>query len=194
MGFFDDLPADEPEPPRRHHSWELPEADLPGIVSIDTLQLARSDRAVAAITGMAAHTTGFEIFLTVRLHPDSERDGPPNPRDIRESFRFGVQFADGSKAISRHVRRFKGPGPVRAPRRDPETEPDGPILAPYMTAAGPGTHSSRWWVWPLPPAGPVDFVCEWPVFGIPETRTTLDATPILDAARRSLQLWPENEG
>jgi hypothetical protein len=31
-------------------------------------------------------------------------------------------------------------------------------------------------------AGPLEFVSEWPAFGIPETRASIDAQLILDAA------------
>jgi hypothetical protein len=34
---------------------------------------------------------------------------------------------------------------------------------------------------------------QWPVYGIGETRVGLDAQLILDAARRSIQLWPEDD-
>jgi hypothetical protein len=47
-------------------------------------------------------------------------------------------------------------------------------------------------VWPLPPAGPLEFICQWPVYGIGETRVGIDGQVILDAARRSVQLWPED--
>jgi hypothetical protein len=50
----------------------------------------------------------------------------------------------------------------------------------------------QWWVWPLPPAGPLEFICQWPVYGIGETRVGIDGQVILDAARRSVQLWPED--
>jgi hypothetical protein len=43
---------------------------------------------------------------------------------------------------------------------------------------------------PLPPAGPVSFVCEWAAAGIPETRASLDAQLIVDAAGHSVWLWP----
>jgi hypothetical protein len=33
-----------------------------------------------------------------------------------------------------------------------------------------------------------------PAFGIAESRAGIDAQIILDAARRSVRLWPENEG
>ena len=50
----------------------------------------------------------------------------------------------------------------------------------------------QWWVWPLPPAGPLEFICQWPVYGIGETRVGIDGQVILDAARLSVQLWPED--
>ena len=56
-----------------------------------------------------------------------------------------------------------GPGP------DPGAEPGGPILWPFMAGGGPRSAFWRWWAWPLPPAGPLEFVCEWPALGIPES-------------------------
>jgi hypothetical protein len=47
---------------------------------------------------------------------------------------------------------------------------------------------------PLPPAGPLAFVCEWAALGIPEKRTELDAQLILDAATRSVRTWPQDNG
>jgi hypothetical protein len=46
----------------------------------------------------------------------------------------------------------------------------------------------------LPPAGPLEFVCEWPAFGVAESRAGIDGQLVLDAARRSIRLWPENGG
>jgi hypothetical protein len=40
----------------------------------------------------------------------------------------------------------------------------------------------------------MEFVCEWPALGIPETRAGLDAQLVLDAAGRSIRLWSEEEG
>ena len=117
-GFFAGVPAAEPGPPRRHQPWELPEAELPGIVPVDTLLLGRTDQVAVALTGMSAFSAG----------------------------------------------------------------------------GGPHSFVSRWWTWPLPPAGPLEFVCEWPAFGIAESRAVIDAQLILGAAARSIQLWSENEG
>jgi hypothetical protein len=189
MGFFDDLPAPEPAPPRRHHPWEPPEAEFPGIVPVDTLVIGRTEQVAVAVTGLSAFSTGVEIFLTARMRPSAGHPGehlPGVPRDLaaaRRSFRFGLQFSDGGKAAG-------SPGDRG---RDRDSEPTGPVLFPFAGGGGPHSFVSRWWTWPLPPAGPLEFVCEWPAFGIAESRAGIDAQLILDAARRSVRLWPENE-
>jgi hypothetical protein len=50
-----------------------------------------------------------------------------------------------------------------------------------------------YWVWPLPPPGPVTFVCEWPAHGIGESRADVDARLIREAAVRAVPLWPDDE-
>ena len=47
-----------------------------------------------------------------------------------------------------------------------------------------------YWVWPLPPSGPVTFVCEWPAYDIAETRVTVEAALIIEAAERAVPLVP----
>jgi hypothetical protein len=190
MGFFDALPAAEPEPSAQHQPWEPPEAEVPGIVPIQTLVLGRTDRVAVAVTGMSAFAGGFEVFVTARIRPEGaagDHGAMPDPRAARRAFRFGLQLADGSKVIGEHGGRG-GLGPGH------DAEPPGPVLRAYLGGAGPRSHFSRWWAWPLPPAGPLEFVCEWPAFGIAETRAVIDAQLILDAAGRSTRLWPENEG
>ena len=195
MSFFDDL-APEPEPHRVHHRWDPPDAEFPGVVPFGTLILGRTERAAVAVTGLSAYSAGFEIFVTARFRPDPDAGpgdrgpGRPEPGGARRSFRLGLQLADGTRVIGQH------PGPARAggPGPDPGTEPDGPILRPFLGGGGPRSSFWRWWAWPLPPAGPLEFVCEWPALAIPETRAGLDAQLILDAAGRSTRLWPDGEG
>jgi hypothetical protein len=95
------------------------------------------------------------------------------------SVQISLQFSDGRKAISS--------------RAHADSEPTGPI--PQRGGGGGTSHSQllRWWAWPLPPTGPLEFICQWPVYGIGETRVGLDAQLILDAARQSIQLWPEDD-
>jgi hypothetical protein len=81
MGFFDDLPASEPAPPRMHHPGEPPEAELPGIVAVDTLLLERTDQVAVAVTGLSAFSAGIEIFLTARIRPSTDHPrGAPGGR------------------------------------------------------------------------------------------------------------------
>ena len=183
------MPAPESPRPHRHQPWEPPEAEIPGIVQIDTLVLARSGQVAVAVTGLSAYSTGIEIFMTARMRPSASRPEqhlPGGPRDLaasRRSFRFGLQFADGGKAVG-----------SLGHRPDHDAEPAGPVLYPFAGGGGPHSFVSRWWTWPLPPAGPLEFVCEWPALDIGESRARTDAELILDAARRSIQLWPESEG
>ncbi len=191
MGFFDDLPAHPGArylPRRWPHPWGPPEAEFPGIALINTLQFERSGQAAVAITGISAYTAGFEIFVTHLIRPGAlgpagDRMPDPSPVGVPEalrSFHLGLQLSDGSKVISGRL--YFGPLPGSEPAR--------PILRPI----GGDTQFSRWWAWPRPPGGPLEFVCEWPRFGITETRAGIDAQLILDAAQRSVQLWPEDEG
>ena len=93
---------------------------------------------------------------------------------------FSLLLSDGTRVVS---------GTARG-----ESEPTEPILRPR--GGGGTTHSQffRWWVWPLPPKGPLEFVCQWPMYGITETRVGVDAQLILDAAQRAVRLWPAAEG
>jgi hypothetical protein len=179
-------PAPEPAPRRVHHPWNPPEAELPGIVAIDTLHFDRSEQAAVAIIGIAAYARGFEFFLARRIRPGTPGlDEDPTPEMLRrrrrepEDFPISVQFSDGRTAISGR------------PRGD--FEPTGPIL--QSRGGGGSSHAQlfQWWVWPLPPAGPLEFICQWPVYGIGETRIGIDGQLILDAARSSVQLWPEDD-
>jgi hypothetical protein len=184
--FFRKSPDPEPAPRRVHHLWNPPEAELPGIVPIDTLHFDRSEQAAVAIIGISAYARGFEFFLARRIRPGTPGlDQDPTPDMVRrrrrepEDFPVSVQFSDGRTAISGR------------PRGD--SEPTGPLL---QSRGGGGTSHSqllRWWVWPLPPSGPLEFICQWPVSGIGETRIGIDGQLILDAARRSVQLWPEDD-
>jgi hypothetical protein len=190
MGFFDDLPVPAGpryRPPRWPYPWGPPEAEFPGIAPFNILQSGRSGQAAIALTGISAYTAGFEIFMAHRIRPgapgiagDRMPYAPGRMPAALRSLHLGLQFSDGSKVISGRL--YFGPGP--------DSEPTGPILRPLDDG---DAQFSRWWAWPLPPGGPLEFVCEWPEFGIAETRAGIDAQLILDAARRSVQLWPENE-
>jgi hypothetical protein len=167
--------------------WDPPESEIPAIVPIDTLQFAQSEQAAIAIIGISAYSQGIEIFVAQRIRPDTPGlDEDPAPDALTrtptepQSFEISLRLADGSEVITG--------------RSQGDAKPAGPIL---RSRRGGGTaHSvlSRWWAWPLPPKGPLEFVCQWPMYEIAETRIGIDAQLILDAAQRSIRLWPEHEG
>jgi hypothetical protein len=164
---------------------------LPGVVALE-LVLAQNERVAVCVTRLAGYPTGFEFELRTLAAPGSDEELDPmlfGPHRMRirklgaaalpdDQLRFGVQFADGRKATS-----TGGPRPH-----------DEPPVGPVMHGGGGGGGGGEWhqneWVWPLPPAGPQWFVCEWPAVGIALTRAEIDAQTILDAAARARTLFP----
>jgi hypothetical protein len=167
-----------------------PEVVLPGIVSVEHV-LARSDEAVVAVSGMAGYPTGFEFTLAAVLRV--ERRGPLtahthwlDPEDpLPDRFlRVGVEFSDGRRATN--VSR-RGPVPL-----DPSAQPSAPMLMMHGGGGSGRRQDFTYWVWPLPPPGPLALVCEWPVYAIGESRIEIDAALILDASTRAIRLWPDD--
>jgi disulfide bond formation protein DsbB len=99
----------------------------------------------------------------------------------QESAHVGLQLADGRRAANFTTR----PAPAE------DTGPPGLVLSTRGMGGGLRHREWSYWVWPLPPAGQVTFVCEWATADIPEAHASLDAQSILDAAGQSVQLWPE---
>jgi hypothetical protein len=105
------------------------------------------------------------------------------PHDL---LRCGVQLADGSKATN----------VGRPPFWDPAVEPSSPLLFESGGGGGSGgqnllTSNRRFWLWPLPSPEPFEFVIEWPLLGIPVTRTKIDGAAVVAAAARAEPFWPE---
>jgi hypothetical protein len=196
MNFFDrfappEPPEPEPEAPPMP-SWAKPEAMLGGTVAAEFV-LARGRDAVVGLSGLTAFPNGFSFSLTAVLRQEDRRgralhdafhrdfldDEPPAPAFLR----LGVQFADGSVASN------LGGHPYLSPTADPT----GPLLMQEGGGGGGRRYDLGFWVWPLPPPGPVTFVCEWPAHGIGESRADVDAQLIRDAAARAIPLWPDTD-
>jgi hypothetical protein len=45
---------------------------------------------------------------------------------------------------------------------------------------------------PLPPPGPLAFICAWPGRGIPTSRMEVDGGAIRAAADTAMTLWPDD--
>lgn len=173
--------------------WYRPPGDVvPGVVAAQ-VELARTDGVVLAAGRFAAYPSGFEFKvwavgrtarklayfdmpLKGRL-PEAAGEEPPP-----EVFRLELHFSDGTTA-----RNFGTP-----PTPHPLAErPSWPILFAGAGMAGGDRSEQEYWVSPLPPAGPLTFVCEWPANGVPRTRAEIDAGLIVDAAARAEQLSPD---
>ncbi len=177
MGFFDDVPYQDTHR-LRGSIWDPPVAEFPCAVTTGPLVLARTEAVAVAVIGVWAFRAGFEFWMSAQFrHAQPPASGDMAPQ---ESAHIGAQFADGRKAAS------FGRGPALAPGTEPRM-----VLMPVGLGGGLRYRSWSYWVWPLPPRGPVTFACEWAAAGIAEARADLGAQLILDAAAQSVQLWPK---
>jgi len=191
VSFFEPLAAPpEVEEPQTPEWMGPPENVLPGAFPL-WLVLARTGDVMLAVHGGLAYPNGFGF--TVSLRRRRGREGPGDDpihlwHTVRgseippEALRLGIQLGDGSKATV-----FDGHRWFRTVER-----PEGPVL---LQRGGNGSSHSwelGFWAWPLPPPGPVAFVCEWPSEGVELTRGEIDAEIVNDAAGRAEVLWPED--
>ena len=167
-------PLLQPSTPR---PWHRPQTQFPGVVPIDSLVFDRSDRAAVAITGLSAYTNGFDFVVTRLIRADTP-GWDQEPFTAHGSFEVSLRLSDGRT--------------VDGGRPRGDAEPAEPFLRPAGGGATSHYSQQRWWAWPLPPSGPLEFSCRWPSMGISEARVSMDADLILDAARRSVQIWPES--
>ena len=191
---------DEPEQARGWVSvspwFGPPEDELPVCVPL-ALVVARSESAVVALSHASAYSTGVGIELVVQSRGLPERDAqrlfheqhmPPTQSDPAPAYlRLGVELADGSRASNLSGRHHHW--------HDPEHPPEGPVLTQHGGgggSAGNGRVTMRpgFWIWPLPPAGPVRLSCEWPLLEIPLTTVELDGAELRAASQRAVKLWP----
>jgi hypothetical protein len=196
MGFFDMIAAasDDAEPPPEPvtPAWYKQEDVVPRLVAVERV-LAQTEDAAIAMSGLWCYPNGFEFGIDVVLRKPDRRGrllsamqmhhmleaGDPIPPEV---LRVGLQWSDGTRLTN--LPRSSGAWPRGK-------GPDGPIMLPGGRGGGNRSHNYQFWVWPLPPPGPMTVVCEWPHFHIGQTETTIDAQVILDAAARAVPLWPE---
>ena len=66
-----------------------------------------------------------------------------------------------------------------------------PVLSSHGSQGNQRAWNAQFWLWPLPPPGPLVFVTEWPIAGIDLTRVEVDADLILEASLEAQELWPD---
>lgn len=182
--------------------WSAPPDNvIPGAVALQAV-MAASSKAVVLVSVLWACPVGFWYGLSVRLRDPQPHGIPeigpffqPRSRGLEsgsvmygagEQFHFTVAFADGRTPRLR--------GMVTAPSPD-DPEPDSGIAHRELGGGGTAQRTySTWWVWPLPPPGPISFLCSWPAMAIGDTCVEMDSGPIREGAARALVLWPQGPG
>lgn len=185
------------EPPEEfvRPPWLGPPDDELGVAVPLGMVVGRSEQGAVALSHAVAYRAGvsFEFLAQARGLTQSQTNrvfheqhvfAAPD-EELPDAFlRLGLELADGGK-VSNLARK-------RWPQHD--AEPDGPLWFPHGGGGGTGGPSTvvmrpGWWLWPLPPAGPLRVSCEWPLVGIALSSVELDAGPLRDAAARSQPLW-----
>jgi hypothetical protein len=204
MSFFEPPPPREIPDPEEFDEPEWfgpPRHELGAAIPL-RIVLARTDQLAIAIVEATAYTNGFELKLVRRLRKQSYEEFEDfdfhhpvmwkRRQELLEKgqlppelFRFGVEFSDGSKATTLAGHPFEA---------GLDEKPEGPVLMERGGGGGGGNWDERYWVWPLPPDGPLAFVCEWPAKGVPLTRREFDAGLIREAAAQVDVLWPDEGG
>jgi hypothetical protein len=156
---------------------------LPGLLAW-TGKLGRSESVCLALSGVRCWPAFMQLTLTTYHRADQPRmlTMPRFPEDAEGILRFGVLFADGRRATSLdHLAWNDG-----APRNPPA---DYPVLSPASGSGWAGHTELQVNVFPLPPAGSLTLIVEWPAEGIAETRTEFDGAEIHAAAGRATRIW-----
>jgi hypothetical protein len=185
-GFFDPPPPPPPEPSdHRPFEWVSPPDNELGVVVPLRVALARTDAFALTLATATVYSNGFVLGLTLRLRTAPEigpRGHPPTHLSFHsqgeDDLRLGLEFSDGTKATTAHRLPFGA-------------QPSPPMLTSGGSQSAGRRSDGELWAWPLPPPGALTFVWEWRAERIPLTRRESNAQPILEAARRVEQLWPD---
>ncbi len=174
-------PDEDDGPPTRFRrpSWARPVGTIPGVVPLE-LVLAHAGGTTLAIPALHVYPAGLAFELWA-LRDDAVA-GPADPREPFPDGRpeLGVELPDG-----RRLREADGLD---------EEQPRAPDRAVLFSGGGSSSDGSMrisYWLWPFPRAGRWSIVVRWPRVGIGETRTTLDAAPLVDAAERAQVLFTD---
>lgn len=189
--------SSEGELPEEHVQpvWLGPPEDELGMAAPLNLVVGRSERAVVAVTQSTSFSTGVTLsFLAQARQLDQ--------RTTRTLFHEQHPFAPGEEDLPEGILRLgvELPGGARASNlgsRPPleEADPVRPVFIHRGGGGGRGGHDRvtmqhDYWLWPLPAPGTIFVSCEWPLVGITLSTVELDGAAIVEAAARTVPLWP----
>jgi hypothetical protein len=160
--------------------------------------LAATPDVVIAVTECVAYSTGFQLGIGIRRKLDLEprifgmrgmQPRPPEP--VEMTLELGVGFSDGRSSEHRGHR----PSSVtmdyyRTIQEGGQPElPAGPVISGWNGGGGGKRWDMQYWIWPLPPDGPMTISCEWPAGGIPSASQEFDGRAIRMAGESNTRLW-----
>lgn len=155
-----------------------PDNEVPVVVPLGLL-LARTDDLAVAAPSARVYSTGLLLDLLactrlpgLELHGALHGHGGPG-------LLLGLEFSDGRTAAN------VGPDPF-----PPQASGGDPLLMDQGGGGGELNADASFWLTPLPPPGSLTFVVALERAGVPETRTVMDAGPLVTAAQSVTSLWP----
>jgi hypothetical protein len=152
------------------------------------IPLAQTDDAYALLREFEAFPSGlrFAMFAMFRdpdvLYPGRGRPAPVFVHEIGP--RFGVEFADGRRAVTG----------IHHNRPDQPGNEAQPILRTGGGGSFGGTSRLSFWLWPLPPPGPLTWHATWPDRALSDSSVEVDASVLAEAAEQAQQLWNSEPG
>jgi hypothetical protein len=199
-GFFQPPPDPWPEqaPVSNSPRWTGRPHGPQGNEAVSNFLLGESALATVSLAYVDAYPDGFELEISASTkvpYRDLRRDGDESGPDVfgrhwpvvgenrdallPQLLRVGVQFSDGRRAtsIGGHDRPLNGPV-------------IWPLSGGGHGSGGESRFHQGYWISPLPPAGVLTVVCEWPALGIPLVSQEIDARLLFSAAERARALFP----
>ncbi|HEV2217103.1 MAG TPA: hypothetical protein VGV88_05960 [Candidatus Dormibacteraeota bacterium] len=156
--------------------------------------IAVEPRLFIAVTDCAAYSNGFTLSIAMRskddIPPEAMGFVPGQGHDEDMGIQIAIHFSDGrdSRGGTRPSPAFMDYYREWSEGRDP-TEPAGPVIGP-MGGGGGGNHwDFKFFIWPLPPDGPVTITCHWQARGLESADKELDGTAIRAAGLTSRSVW-----
>ncbi|MFG6501907.1 hypothetical protein [Microbacterium sp. P05] len=199
MSFFPpdaDPPQYDESPRDRTPWWNPPSDEIPAFYPA-VERLASTEHVSIALVGAAVYSDGVELQIERRLRRgdlDAEEwqklAGPfmehwHSGASPAARLRYGVVLGNAEKILD---------GPPFGPGGDATTPPADFSLVRRGGGGGGDNHSyaanDQLWLWPIPPAGTLELVLQWPAMGIGETHAFLDATSFRELAQQAQPFWP----
>jgi hypothetical protein len=196
-------PKLQPGPERfADRPWEGPRSGVIGVsVPLDAV-LVQSDSVLATLQRFVAYPEGavFEFALRLRRPltlPSGTIEALSGGRAVRTSWpprrtrnspalRFEVLYADGRRATS------GGFGWLSDEAEQAERR--GPVLRVLRGSGSPTAVNLDYWLWPLPPNGPLQFTLWWSGLGVEDGSATVEGAVLGEAASQSLIAWNQTDG